>query len=318
MMMLRHKELDRLIERMEALKRKRFNPLVELDYIPSPAELGIGYIGAALDGWQRRYLERAPECSRIAIAASRQSGKSTVTAVFVAWCLMFLPKFTCLVASRSLRQAAYYLDKVRDIVLSVIPRDAMQSMNRLSMKLPNGNEIISIPCAQPDAGRGFSPDLILLDEAAFAPEALFTAITPSVAATHGAIHMISSPNGRQGVFFEAFEGRASDVWETFRVTWKDCPRMTQAQMDVERITLGDLYWRQEFMAEFVQPLGAFFGNSGLLAFSDEEDQDLGSLELSELEEVVHKKIGDVQPTVDDLRAAMDAADRVNRLLTEGT
>ena len=313
MIQLRHAEVERLYAKLEAIKAKRFNPLAQFESIPSPIELGEAHLGFEMDVWQKDYMLSAPAMARIAIAASRQSGKSTVTAVFVAWCLIFIPNFTCLVASRSLRQASYYLDKVREIVLSIIPKQAMRSVNRLSMELPNASVIISIPCAQPDAGRGFSPHLILLDEAAFAPEALFTAIMPSVAATHGAIHMISSPNGRQGRFFEAFEGNAKDVWWTQRVTWEDCPRMTFEQMEVERIAMGTLYWRQEFRAEFVQPLGAFFGNSGLMAFEQEDELDLSGLELNDMEEALDDMVPEAQPTAVELRAAMDAADRVSRL-----
>lgn len=316
MRQLRLSEVDKLKAQIEKLKAKNFNPLAQFPTVPSPIELGEAYLDFELDVWQRDYMLSAPAMARIAIAASRQSGKSTVTAIFVAWCLLFIPGFTCLVASRSLRQASYYVDKVRDIILSIVPKDAMRSLNRLSMELPNGSTIISIPCAQPDAGRGFSPHLILLDEAAFAPEALFTAIMPSVAATHGAVHMISSPNGRQGRFFEAFEGDATSVWWSQRVTWEDCPRMTQEQMDIEKIALGELYWRQEFMAEFVQPLGAFFGHSGLLTLEEEEDPDYGSLDLKDLEGVVNDILPRSDPSVDDLRYAMDAADRVNRLLVE--
>jgi len=313
---LRNHELETLRRRFEAVKAKQFDPYAQFETIPSPIELGEAYLGFGLDLWQKDYMLSAPAMARIAIAASRQSGKSTVTAIFVAWCLIFIPKFTVLVASRSLRQASYYVDKVREIVLGIIPKDAMVQLNRLSMELPNGSQIISIPCAQPDAGRGFSPHLILLDEAAFAPEMLFTAIMPSVAATHGAIHMISSPNGRQGRFFEAHEGTAKDVWWSQRVTWKDCPRMTQEQMEIEKIAMGELYWRQEFMAEFVQPLGAFFGNRGVLSFEDGEDMDLTGLDLRDMEGMLEDIAPSIDPTIEDVRAAIDAADRVNRLLQD--
>jgi hypothetical protein len=285
--------------------------------IPSAIELGEAFINGRLDDWQKDYLMAAPVEARIAIAASRQSGKSTVTKIFVAWCLLFVPGFTCLVASRSLRQASYYIDMIRQIVLSIVPRDAMVTVNRLSLELPNGSQIISIPAMQPDAGRGFSPHLILMDEAAFAPEALFTAMSPSVAATQGAIHMISSPNGRQGRFFEAFEGDAKDVYWSRKIKWTDCPRMTKEMMDIERVTLGELMFRQEFLSEFVQPLGAFFGNSGILQFEKEEEQDLTGLELEDLEKILSKNAPlDPTPSIDEMRMAMDAADRVNRLLMD--
>jgi hypothetical protein len=314
MRLLKLSEIDRLMNQLEEMKLQNFDPIHAYGGIPDQIDWAETVVGGKLDMWQKAYTANAGQCSRIAIAASRQSGKSTVTAAFVAWCLIFIPNFMCLVASRSLRQASHYLNKVRDAVLSVIPRDAMRQLNRLSMELPNGSSIVSIPCAQPDAGRGFSPHLVILDEAAFAPEDLFRAITPSLAATQGALHMLSSPNGRQGYFFEAFEGAAKDVFWSQRVHWKDCPRITPEIAAMEKIALGDLYFRQEFEAEFVTPLGAFFGYSAIQQFEQGEDGDLTGLDLSDLEDILNQKFPRADPDIDDLREGLSRVDRVSALL----
>ena len=314
MRLLKLSEIDRLMNQLEDMKLKNFDPIHELGAIPSQLDFAETIQGSKMDPWQGAYMTHAPLKSRIGIAASRQSGKSTVTALFVAHCLIFIPNFMCLVASRSLRQASHYLNKVRDAVLSVIPRDAMRQLNRLSMELPNGSNIVSIPCAQPDAGRGFSPHLVILDEAAFAPEELFRAITPSLAATQGALHMLSSPNGRQGYFFEAFEGEAKDVFWSQRVHWHDCPRITQEIADMERIALGDLYFRQEFGAEFVTPLGAFFGNSAITQFEAGESEDLSGLDVRDMEELLDDAYPGDDPDIEDLAEALSRTDRVTNLL----
>jgi hypothetical protein len=309
-------EIAALRKEIELHKRRRFDPLRFIQRIPEPLEFGRAMLGADLDPWQSRYMRLAGSASRVAIAACRQSGKSTVTGLFVAWCLIFIPGFQCLVASRSLRQAAHYLNHVRQAVLSVIPRDAMVQLNRLSLELPNGSMIISIPCAQPDAGRGFSPHLVILDEAAFAPEALFRAITPSLAATSGALHMLSSPNGRQGYFFEAFEGEAEDVFEAFRIPYTECPRISAETVEMERIALGDLYFRQEYGAEFISPQGAFFGFSGIENLEEGEDPDLSDLELLDMDAILEEIMPVPNPTREDLKVALDRTQRVSKILYE--
>jgi hypothetical protein len=314
MQTLRLSDIDRMMRQLEDIKLKNFDPIAAVGRVPSQAEFAEAVVGGPLDPWQHDYVANAPSASRIAIAASRQSGKSTVTAGFVAHCLIFIPNFMCLVASRSLRQASHYLNKVREAVLTIIPRDAMRQLNRLSMELPNGSSVVSIPCAQPDAGRGFSPHLVILDEAAFAPEELFRAITPSLAATQGALHMLSSPNGRQGYFFEAFEGAAKSVFWNQRVHWKDCPRITQEIADMERIALGSLYFKQEFEAEFVSPLGAFFGYSAVKQFEHGESEDLSSLDLSDMEVLLDERYPGNDPDVEDLQEALSRTDRVTNLL----
>lgn len=306
-------EIRRLIDKQ---RLANFDILAHIERIPAPLEFGEAVLGAKFDAWQRRYMNECRHRGRVAMAACRQSGKSTVTALFVAWCLIFIPGFQCLVASRSLRQASHYLNSVRNAVLSVIPREAMVQLNRLSLELPNGSQIISIPCAQPDAGRGFSPHLIILDEAAFAPEALFRAITPSLAATDGALHMLSSPNGRQGYFFEAFEGEAQSVFMSMKVPYTMCPRISEETIKNEKIALGDLYFRQEYGAEFITPHGAFFGFSAIQNLEEGEDPDLTDLTLLDMDKVLEKIMPVPSPRKEDLTVALDRAQRVNQMLYE--
>jgi hypothetical protein len=309
-------EAVRLEKKLEKLRMQQFDIYDLLDHCPTPLKFSEVILNGKMDAWQVEYLTHAGTSSRIAIAASRQSGKSTVTGLFVAWCLVFIPGFQCLVASRSLRQAAHYLTLVRQTVMTLIPREAMVQLNRLSLELPNGSQVLCIPCAQPDAGRGFSPHLVVIDEAAFAPEELFRAISPSVAATQGAIHMLSSPNGRQGYFFEAFEGLAQDVFRAFRVSWKDCPRISEEIAEMERIALGDLYFRQEFEAQFITPQGAFFGHAGIMSFADEEEVPIEDLELAEIDALVDRIMPEPQPSVETLQRAYSRTQRVRELLID--
>lgn len=314
-MLLTRSAITSLERQIEKVRLQSYDPVRDLKVIPSHIDFGQSVLGAKFDKWQMDYMKAATRQPRVAIAASRQSGKSTITTLFGAYCLVFYPNFTIVVASRSLRQASYFMDKVRQAVLTIVPKQAMVSINRLSMELPNGSQIISVPTAQPDAGRGFTPHLVILDEAAFAPELLFRAISPSVAATHGAIHMISSPNGRQGRFFEAFEGEAAEVYWTKRVTWMDCPRMTEAQMEAERIAMGDFGFRQEFLSEFLTPEGAFFNADSILAFEDGmESQDYSDLDLQKMEAIVDRKFPIPTPTVEDLQEAYAQTLRVRNLL----
>lgn len=309
--MASRQQLRALQRRLEVLRRKNFVILQDGLHAPPPIEFAEMVLGCDLDAWQRDYMLNAVKESRVAIAACRQSGKSTVSALFIAWCLLYIDGFTVLVASRSLRQAAYFVDKVRDAVLTIVPPTAMKTLNRLSMALPNGSQIISIPCAQPDAGRGFSPHLFLLDEAAFAPDALFTAITPSMAATNGAMHMISSPNGKVGQFYEAFEGNSQDVFWSLRVTHRQCPRINEVTLINDRITLGELRFRQEYEAEFVSAEGAFFG---AIAMDDLLAGEGPDLSLLELDGILDSKLPIPQPNIDDLLMAFDRAQRVSESL----
>jgi hypothetical protein len=309
-------EINDLRRQIEKQKAQNWDIFRHIERVPDPMEFGEAMLGNTLDAWQQDYMKECRFRSRIAIAACRQTGKSTVTGLFVAWCMIFIPGFQCLIASRSLRQASHYLNSVREAVLAVTPRDAIPVLNRLSIELANGSSAISIPCAQPDAGRGFSPHLVILDEAAFAPEALFRAITPSLSATAGAMHMLSSPNGRQGYFFDAFEGESQDAFYNFRVTHRECPRITDETVRLERAALGDLYFRQEFEAEFITPQGAFFGFSALQNLEEGEDPDLSDLELLDMEDLLETTMPVPEPTSEDMKVAFDRTQRVRQMLVD--
>ena len=260
-----------------------------------------------LDEWQCIYLDHACTSSRIAIAACRQSGKSTVTAGFAAWYLTYNPNSLVLIASKSLRQAAYFIEKIRAAVMCFWERKYFPEANKLSITLPNGATAVAIPCQNPDAGRGFSPDLVILDEAAFASEALLSVITPSLAATRGAIHMISSPNGPQGFFYDAVEGVSRSIYFQMQVTYEACPRISPDFLAQERVALGEIKFKQEYMAMFLAPEGSFFGAESLSALFAGEMPDYSDLAA----DIQGNPFASIPiPERSDVFAAFDHTDRV--------
>jgi len=298
--------VDRVVENLNraAVTTRAPKPMGAVQYIETTN-------GFKLDPWQLEYIEASMETSRIAIAACRQSGKSTVTAGFAAWFMTYNPGVLVLIASKSLRQAAYFIEKIRNSVLHHWDKRDLLEANKLSITLPNGATAVAIPCQNPDAGRGFSPNLVILDEAAFAAEELLAVITPSLAATGGALQMISSPNGPAGFFYEAVEGRSSGAFWHRQVTHHQCPRIGADFLAAELITLGELRFKQEYLAQFLSPEGAFFGYDSLNALFSGEDIDLENLEITE---AIDRLEFAPSPDRDDLVAALDRTDRVRRTL----
>jgi len=301
----------REIERLKAQLARAMERFKPLDYIP-PVDYIEDRFSIKLDPWQRLYATTALERPRVAIAACRQSGKSTVTSGFASWILRTFPGSMVLVASKSLKQAAYFVEKIR-MALAVDFDGHFVEDNKHSLMAPNGSRVVAIPAGNPDAGRGFSPDLVILDEAAFAHENLLTVLSPSLAATNGAIHMISSPNGPVGLFYEAVEGKARSAYWSFRITHEDCPRITDDFLAAERMIMSQHQFDQEYLAKFIAPQGAFFGVSALQTLlEDREDTD-----YTEFQRDVHSiqrwdRVLGVR--AEDMTAAFDRTDRVRRYL----
>lgn len=267
--------------------------------------------GTRPDPWQRAYLQRALLERSIAIVACRQSGKSTIVSVFAAWMMLYCPPFKILVSSKSLRQAAEFMQKVRAALEQFVPARLWPQANQLSIQLPNGSFCVAVPARNAHTARGYSPDLVLMDEAAFAPAELFQILSPSLGVTGGALHMISSPNGRQGFFYEACEGRAASTNYTLRVTADECPRISPEWLANERLRLGELAFLQEYYAQFILMEGAFFSDDVIRSLETGEGGYHEDFTIEDEETRIS-----LEAEVDDMKAAFDTANRVMRTILD--
>ena len=61
---------------------------------------------------------------------------------------------------------------------------------------------------------------------------------------------MSTPCGKRGFFYEAWISRAED-WERISVPATQCARIPKAFLEEERAVMGDWWFRQEYLCEFV-------------------------------------------------------------------
>lgn len=290
------------LRKRDAAIRSSLEVMRNLSDLGPPVPFVENAYGIQTDPWQRQYLNSSVSHAAIAIVACRQTGKSTVTAGFVAWCMLRQRSFVALICSRSLRQAAEFIDKIKVALLSMVPRAFLVHSNSLGVLMRNQSRVLAVPCQGADAARGFSPDLLVVDEAAFVPDDVFVALTPSLNATHGALHMISSPNGRAGMFFEAVEGAVSDDYMSFRVRADDVDRFDPDFLRRQERMLGDLRYRQEYNAEFVTMIGAFFDvQTTSLVFRGEEidEKDMGRADYVD---IVNAEMSEIVESMESVKS----------------
>jgi hypothetical protein len=202
--------------------------------------------GFTPDKWQRDALESTAD--RELWLCSRQAGKSTTVAGLALHQSMFDPGLSLLIAP-SLRQSSELFRKVKDIHsrLTVKPDIAQESALRLELR--NGARIIALPGADGTI-RGYSAaKLIVIDEAARVSEELFAAVRPMLATTRGRMILLSTPYGRRGFFFDAWENGLG--WKRTKITAEQCPRIDPAWLAEERRLMGEWQFRQEYLCEFV-------------------------------------------------------------------
>ncbi len=230
-------------------------------------------LGLAPDRWQEDLLRSS--ASRVLLNCSRQSGKSTISAIVALHRALYHPGSLVLCLAPALRQSQELFGKVagfyRDLGRPVPP----QGERKLSLELENGSRIVTLPGSEKTI-RGFSgASLLLVDEAARVEDGLYYAVRPMLAVSGGSLMMMSTPFGKRGVFFEEWTGGGD--WERYEVSASECPRIPAGFLEEERRTLPRRVYRQEYENSFEETEDQVFSHEDVqAAISDEVTPLFGS------------------------------------------
>jgi hypothetical protein len=218
--------------------------------------------GIVPDAWQSDLLRSSAK--QMILNCSRQSGKSTISAVLAVHEAVYTPDSLTLLLAPSLRQSQELFRKVKDILVALhsplAPQIAEES--NLRLELDNAARIISLPGTEATI-RGFSSvGLLVCDEAAVCDDALFYAIKPMLAVSGGRIILLSTPRGRRGFFYDTWTNGAND-WMRTRITASECPRISPEWLENERRTMPDFWFKQELECEFTETIDSIFGHDDI-------------------------------------------------------
>jgi hypothetical protein len=222
------------------------------DRLTHPLTFAIHALDFHPDPVQERIL--AADVSRGLINCSRQWGKSTIMAVKALYEALTNPGTTVLVLCPQFLHVGSFFENLRAFALKVGVRSRRDGEYRISLRLPNGSRIIGVSSLGPVRSyRAVS--LLLVDEAAEVRDGAYFTLRPTLATTGqfgGKIWMMSTPQGREGFFYRAWE-LEGDRWTRFTVPATDCPRIRPQFLVEEREILGPRIFAQEYMCEFIDP-----------------------------------------------------------------
>lgn len=219
-------------------------------------------LGFRPDAWQARILQS--ESKRLLLNCCRQSGKSTTTAILSLHQSLYFPGSLVLLISPSLRQSAELFRKVLDHLAALPVRPSLTEDNKLSLRLKNGSRIVSLPSSEATV-RGFSAvSLLIEDESARVPDSLHLACKPMLATSNGRMILMSTPWGRRGHFFEAWEN-GGPSWERVRVTARDCPRIPATFLAGEEASMPAAWFRSEYCCAFTDNENSVFRSEDIAA-----------------------------------------------------
>jgi hypothetical protein len=234
--------------------RKRL-PKAAAPEIPDAVTFARKRLGLEPDELQAEAL--GSTANRGILLCSRQWGKSTVAAAKAVHRAFTRDGALVVVASPSERQSGEFLRKVEEMAgrLGIAARG--DGYNTLSVAFPNGSRIVGLPGTEGTV-RGFSAvSLLLIDEAARVPDPIYKALRPMLAVGRGDLWMMSTPYGKQGFFYETWEHGGAH-WKRVRAAALECSRISAEFLEEEREVLGPLWFRQEYLCEFVDSGGAMF------------------------------------------------------------
>lgn len=142
------------------------------------------------------------------ILKSRQTGLSVVTAGYVAWRLLFRYDEKILIIANDGAGAMRFLETVKQFIEYTpiwMKPDAIETDNTKKIAFSN-NSYAEAKASSPNAGRGDSLTMLVLDETAFIKddEAIWMGAGMALSQTGGKCIMISTPNGTGNLYYKTW------------------------------------------------------------------------------------------------------------------
>lgn len=225
-----------------------------------------------LDEWQRELLAHD---GNLLLCTGRQVGKTTIFSIKAAEYLVRHPNSRIIIVSLTEDQAKLIIVMILDYLEKHYKTEIGKGKDKPTQnKVTLKNKAVAL--ARPvgntgDAVRGFTGDILIIDEASRMPELVWTAGKPTLLTTAGQIWICSTPAGKKGYFWEAFQNK-NDKFKVFRISSEEVIRnrpisesWTERQRDEaikfleqERKDMTELQYGQEYLGLFLDDLMRFF------------------------------------------------------------
>ena len=256
------------------------------------------------DPWQLRFM--CDQSKDIVRLMHRQSGKSTMASLKASHMAIFRPNSVILLISATLDQAGALFKKVRTFFKSTIYRQMMSVDNKTSLELSNGSLIKSV-VADPWNARGYTADMIILDECAGISDDVFDAMGPSRLVSHGIQISMSTPLEDKGRFYEYCQ---NPEMSRYILTVEDNPRMQTPEamsfLKGEKARMGSRVYGREYLCRFLSALdGIFFKRDWFKVVDSKAPEDAYRVRAWDLAGTEKKKANDPDWTAGVLMALLD-------------
>lgn len=214
--------------------------------------------GLTLDLWQQDFLRS--DSKRTILNCSRQSGKSTVTAVKALHTALYNSASLVVLVSPSQRQSAELLRTIRTLHGKIDGAQELDTESVLKIQFANSSRIIALPGTEKTVRGMAGAAAVIFDEASRCEDSLFTACRPMVAVSGGSLTLLSTPAGTRGNFYDLWHN-GDPSWERISVPASQCPRISKEYLAEELRELGQARYSEEFELAFIDDLTSAFSTA---------------------------------------------------------
>jgi hypothetical protein len=224
----------------------------------------LALAGRPPDPWQVEFLRDRP--LRALLCCSRQVGKSTAVAAAALYEALFKPGALVLMVAPAERQSWELMSRAKELTTALPSTMRPVRMPKDALTFANGSRILALPSTESNI-RGYTPDLILIDEAAHMDGGeLLVALEPMLAVSGGRLVALSTPYGRRGWFFQAWQ--SEEECYRVRIAATDCPRISKDFLAGQRRRMTRAAFESEWMCEFVDALDSVYTEADIAAALD--------------------------------------------------
>jgi len=241
--------------------------LTDYEYLrENPSVFVEEIIGIEPFEYQKRFMDDPSD--RKVFVAGRQVGKSRTASWMALHHAVTHPGSLVLVTADALRQSSELFSQLQTEINNSGLADEQWGIERSTqteIEFSHDSRIKVVPTGRNgNKIRGFTADLIIIDEAAFVENSIFEeVIEPMTLVSGGTIVLSSTPYGASGYFYnKAQEADLSDSrWTKTAVSSYDNPKIDED--DIEDMKKGKTrnQIKQEILGEFVPAGDQFFPNS---------------------------------------------------------
>ncbi len=223
------------------------------------------FLNRELSPKQKKFLELTKTRKHILNLWSRQTGKSTVTASFIVWKLLYGKG--CIVNKEQLceqiaivapikEQHVLIYDKIATLInRSEYIRSFITKMNTEKIIMKNGNFCKFMSASPGSQIRGFTATCIIIDESQDITDAKYSGDILPFGATTNALILESGTPKTKNHFYSAMRSKKVVV---VKQLWFECPFLSEEYVMSQKAISPEALWRQEYLCEFME--------EGVLAF----------------------------------------------------